>query len=84
MVGLTVELPDGYYNYIFKNSMDATIMITNLDGSVCRANPAACRILGWSEDEIIGLGRCGGADMKDPRPDFALAKWRRKAMPPPS
>lgn len=70
---MAVNLPDEYYKYIFENSTDA-IMITNPDGRVYRANPAACSMLGRSEDEIIGLGRCGVADMKDPRLDYALAE----------
>lgn len=64
-------LLEDYYRIIFENSMDA-IMLTSPDGSVFRANPAACQMLQRTEDEICQIGRSGIADMEDPRLEEAL------------
>ena len=42
----------------FENSLDA-MMIGSQDGRIFKANPAACRMLGFSEKEICKLGRKG-------------------------
>jgi PAS domain S-box-containing protein len=42
----------------FDNSLDA-MMIGSQDGQIFTANPAACRMLGFSEKEICKLGRKG-------------------------
>jgi len=42
----------------FDNSLDA-MMIGSQDGRIYAANPAACRMLGFSEKEICKLGRKG-------------------------
>jgi PAS domain S-box-containing protein len=42
----------------FENSLDA-MMIGSQDGLIYAANPAACRMLGFSEKEICRLGRNG-------------------------
>jgi PAS domain S-box-containing protein len=44
------------YRMIFENS-PVGILITGHDGRVFEANPAACRIMGRTEEEICGLGR---------------------------
>lgn len=54
------------YRMIFENSMDA-IMLTSPDGRIESVNPAACRLLGRTEDEIIFQGREGVVDMTDPK-----------------
>ncbi|ETX01392.1 MAG: hypothetical protein ETSY2_37255 [Candidatus Entotheonella gemina] len=36
------------------NSMTDTLLVTTLEGSIRRANPAACLLLGYREDELIG------------------------------
>lgn len=46
------------YRTFFENSLDA-IMITSPDGSIYSANNAACKMLGWSEEDICRLGREG-------------------------
>jgi PAS domain S-box-containing protein len=43
---------------VFENSMDA-ILLTAPDGRIFRANPAAQRMLGMTEQEIIEAGRQG-------------------------
>jgi PAS domain S-box-containing protein len=42
----------------FENSLDA-MMIGSQDGGIYKVNPAACRMLGFSEKEICKLGRKG-------------------------
>ncbi|CAM3533289.1 PAS domain-containing sensor histidine kinase [Flavobacterium gelidilacus] len=54
------------YRSFFENSMDA-ILLTSLDGNIHSANPAACAMFGYSEEEIIKLGREGLTDFTDPR-----------------
>lgn len=54
------------YRMLFNNSMDA-LFVTVPDGSILSANPAACRMFGRSEEEIIALGRKALIDEHDPR-----------------
>ncbi len=51
---------------LFENSLDA-ILLTAPDGRIFKANPAACRMFGRSEEEICRLGRDGVVDTSDPR-----------------
>lgn len=61
---------------LFDNSLDA-ILLTSPDGGVLAANPAACRMFGRSEAEIIGVGRAGLVDGTDPRLPAMLAERER-------
>jgi PAS domain S-box-containing protein len=54
------------YLAIFEHSLDG-VLFTIPDGQVLAANPAACQLLGRSEEEICVLGRQGLADSTDPR-----------------
>jgi len=54
------------YRLLLQNSADG-ILLSSPDGSILSANPAACRLLGRTEDEICRLGRAGIVDMSDPR-----------------
>ncbi len=54
------------YRAIFENSLDA-ILLTIPDGTILEANPAACRMLGRTADEITRIGRKGIVDMSDLR-----------------
>ncbi len=49
---------DEKYRTFFENSLDA-ILITSQDGLIHSANRAACRMLGYTENEICNLGREG-------------------------
>lgn len=60
-----------YYRFIFENSYDA-IMLTSPDGTIHRANPAACEMFQLSEERICEIGRGGIADESDPRLQTAL------------
>ena len=54
------------YRAFFENSMDA-ILLTNANGKTLSANQAACSMFGYSEDELIRLGRTGVEDAADTR-----------------
>ncbi|OGP50220.1 MAG: hypothetical protein A2Y79_07895 [Deltaproteobacteria bacterium RBG_13_43_22] len=59
------------YHQLIDSSIDA-ILLTAPDGSILTANPAACHILGYTEDEIRKLGRAGVVDTSDPKLSPAL------------
>ncbi|MCL5126621.1 MAG: PAS domain S-box protein [Deltaproteobacteria bacterium] len=54
------------FRSIFENSMDG-VLLTVPDGRILMANPAACTILGRTEQEICESGRDGLIDSTDPR-----------------
>lgn len=54
------------YRAFFENSMDA-ILLTSPDGKTLSANQAACNMFGYSEDELIRLGKAGIIDKSDSR-----------------
>ena len=54
------------FRQIFESSIDGILMAA-ADDRVLSANPAACRMLGYSEDELRALGRGGPLDPEDPR-----------------
>jgi len=64
------------FRSIFDNSVDG-ILFTEQNGSIFSANPAACQILGWSEQEINAGGRDLIVDLTDPRLPQALAERSR-------
>lgn len=55
----------------------AAILLTQPDGAVLSANPAACRMFGRTEDEIREVGRTGLVDVTDPRLAAVLAERAR-------
>ncbi len=59
------------YRMIFDNSMDAILLMIT-DGRILTANPAACQMFGYNEDEIMRKGRDGILDLSDPRLPNAL------------
>ena len=71
------KLRDGeeLYMALFENSNDA-VLLTSPDGTVYMANPAACRIFGMTEEEIIWAGKSGVVDTSDPRLKLALERTR--------
>jgi len=64
------------YRSFFENSMDA-ILLTSPDGGIISANPAACEMFGYTENELITIGRDGVIDKDDPRLPYLL-KVREK------
>ncbi|MBI1949516.1 MAG: PAS domain S-box protein [Deltaproteobacteria bacterium] len=53
-----MTLPLDLYQRIFQHSLDG-VLVVRPDGTILRANDAACRMLGRSEEEIRRLGRKG-------------------------
>ncbi|MBD3648971.1 MAG: PAS domain S-box protein, partial [Pseudomonadales bacterium] len=49
---------DRLYRMLFENTLDG-IFLTAPDGSILAANPAACKLLDYTEDELRNLGRRG-------------------------
>lgn len=54
------------YRSFFENSMDA-ILLTSPEGKIHAANPAACKMFGFSEEEFAVLRREDIVDTHDPR-----------------
>ncbi len=64
------------FRAIFENSSEA-IFLTTPDGGILAANPAACRITGFTEAEICAGGRELVVDTTDPRlPPFLKRRLR--------
>jgi two-component system, NarL family, sensor histidine kinase UhpB len=61
---------------LYENSL-VGIMFTAPDGRIFNANPAACRILGRTEEEIRKLGRFGLLDPQDPNLAALVAQRAR-------
>lgn len=54
------------YQAVFEHSIDAMFLVAP-DGRTLAANPAACEMLGYTEDELCKLRREDIVDMSDPR-----------------
>ncbi len=67
---------EALYRLLFQNSFDG-VMLTAPDGSIIDANPAACRILGRTRNEIVQEGRDGLMDTSDPRLAVLVAERQR-------
>ena len=61
------------FRAFFENSMDA-ILLTSPDGSTISANQAACKMFGYSEEELINMGKLGIQDPADSRLSALLSK----------
>lgn len=71
------NLPEeSLYGMLFHNSLDG-IMLTSPDGRILDANPAACRILGRTREQILEEGRAGLIDNTDPRLEGYVAERTR-------
>lgn len=64
------------FRLLFETSLDACFL-SDGDGTIFAANPAACRMLDRTQEEMIRLGRESLLDMTDPRLADAL-KTRRE------
>jgi len=55
------------YRMLFESSIYAIILSDPKDGGkILSANPAACQMFGWTEEELFGKGRENIMDIKDP------------------
>jgi PAS domain S-box-containing protein len=67
------------YRTIFNNTTDAIFLTDPLDrGRVLSANPAACRMLGYSEEECVTLMGLDMFDMSDPNLSALLEQRDRE------
>lgn len=64
------------YRLIFESSMDG-IFFTEPGGKIYNANPAAVKILGWTEEEICNMGRDKLIDITDSNLENALEERSR-------
>lgn len=55
------------YRAFFENSMDAILLTSPADGQTLSANQAACSMFGYSEAELLKIGRAGIQDPMDVR-----------------
>lgn len=69
---LALRESEDRYRSIYENSLDG-ILLTAPDGRILAANPAACKILERTEEEICSIGR-NVVDAQDPRVQEALAR----------
>ena len=67
------------FRAIFENSMDG-ILFTVPDGDILAANPAACEMLGRTEEEVCKGGRARVVDLSDPRLPVLLEERARTGM----
>jgi PAS domain S-box-containing protein len=72
----TIRESEERYRLLFESSLDG-ILLTAPDGRILSANPAACKMLEATEDEICQEGRLGVVDVNDPRL-LPLLKERRE------
>jgi len=63
------------YRALFEFSLDA-VLLTAPDGRIFSANPAACTMFGYTEDELCALGRQGITDTADSEHLAALVAER--------
>jgi PAS domain S-box-containing protein len=61
------------YRLLFEHCGDA-IMLESVGGQLLRANPAACRMFGYTEEELIQAGKAGVLGPDDPRLHAALTQ----------
>lgn len=64
------------FRLLFENSLDA-LFITDPAGIIIAANPSAESMFGYSETELLKLGRIGTVDLTDPRLPILLKERER-------
>jgi PAS domain S-box-containing protein len=62
------------YRQLVEHSLAAAFLTRQADGAILYANPAACRLFGYTLDEFRALGRRAVVDHSDPRIREALAQ----------
>ena len=64
------------FRAIFENSIDGILLLVT-DGDVLAANPALCKMLQKTEQEIINTGKSGFVDITDPKYIMFLEERQR-------
>jgi len=65
---------ESIYAQLLEHGLDAALLTRPEDGAILYANPAACRLFGYTLDEFRALGRSAVVDLSDPRIREALAQ----------
>ncbi len=73
----TLRESEARYQALFEHSIDA-IFLMRRDGSILSANAQACRLLGYTENELRTLGRRGLIEPDDPCVAALLDEHRRE------
>jgi PAS domain S-box-containing protein len=68
------RLVDSLYAQLLEHGLSAAFLTRLEDGAILYANPAACRLFGYTLDEFRTLGRSAVVDLSDPRIRAALAQ----------
>jgi PAS domain S-box-containing protein len=63
----------------FDQAVDAMV-VSSEDGIILEVNPAACSLLGWSREEMVGRGREMIIDVSDPRAAVAVGERSRDGL----
>src|SRR5262245_8385928 len=63
---------ESIYAKLLEHGLAAAFPTRPEDGAILYANPAACRIFGYTLDEFRALGRSAVVDLSDPRIHAAL------------
>jgi PAS domain S-box-containing protein len=74
---LSIKESEEKYRSFFEHSVDG-ILLTVTDGRILAANPAACRMLQMTEEEICEAGRFGIVDPEDKRVGVAIKERQKK------
>ncbi len=75
----TLRESEERYRSIFHHSAEA-IFLTRPDGTILNANPTACQMFGYTEEELIRVGRSGLLDPADPRVAGAIEERARSGI----
>ena len=68
------RLSESIYRQLVEHSLAAAFLTRPADGAILYANPAACRLFGYTLDEFRALGRRAVVDLSDSRIQEALAQ----------
>ena len=72
----TLYESEARYHSLFTTNIDA-VLLTTPDGGTLAANEAACRMLGYTEEELKRIGRGGVMDLTDLRLPASIEERRR-------
>ncbi len=64
------------YRLVYENSLDGILLVTP-DGKLLSANPSAQQMFGYTEEQLISIGRKGILDEEDPHFQSALSEFQR-------
>ena len=73
----TLRESEARYQALFEHSIDA-VFLMQPNGSILSANAQACRLLGYTQNELRALGRGGLTEPDDPRVAALLDEHRRE------